>query len=66
MGLELEDKVGNIYEKKDDGSSTGDDEKARFAALLDGARLGVLQVGVEKVIVDALGHEIGGRNDERF
>ena len=66
MGLELEDEVGGVNEKKYDRSPTGDDEKARSAVLLDGIRLAGLHKEVEDIILDGLGHEIGGRNDKCF
>lgn len=66
MGLELEHDVGDTKEKKQGGSSTGENEKTGFAELLDGTRLAGLRGGVENNIIDALEHEIGDRNDERF
>ena len=66
MGLELEDKVGDVDEEKQNCSSTGDDEKPRSTALLDGVGLAGREKGVQDVIVNGLGHEIGGRDDERF
>lgn len=66
MGLELEDEVGDVDKKKHDGGSTGNDEKTRSAALLDDTELAGLHEDVVDVILDGLGHEIGGRNDERF
>ena len=65
MGLELEHEVGDIDEKEHDGGSTGDNEKTRSATLLDDTRLASLQEGVKDVIINTLGHEIGGRDDER-
>ena len=66
MGLELEDEVGDVDEKEDNGSPAGDDEKARSATLFDGTSMSILHEGVVDVILDPLGHEVGGRNDERF
>ena len=66
MGLELEDEVGDVDEKKHDRSPSGDDEKARSAAFSDGTSFSAVHEGVVDVVLDPLGHEIGGRNDERF
>ena len=62
-GLELEHEVCDVNEKKEGGSSTGNKEKTRSVALLGGTRLTGLQ---ENIIVDALGRDIGSRNDKRF
>jgi len=64
--LELEDEVGDVYEEEHDGSPTGDDEKTRSAALFDGSSMTVLHEDLVEVVVNPLGHEIGGRDDERF
>ena len=65
MGLELEHDIGDTSKKNQGDSSTGGSEKNRFAVFLDGTRLAGLQGGVEDASIDALGHEIGGRNGER-
>jgi len=66
MCLELEEEVCHVDDEKEDGSPTGDEEKARSAAFLDGARVSGFEKYVENIVFDGLGHEISGRNDERF
>lgn len=66
MCLELEDEVCHVDDEKEDGSPTGDEEKPRSAVLLDGTRVSRLEKDVEDIVLDGLGHEISGRDDERF
>ena len=66
MGLELEDEVGDVDEEEQDGSPTGDDEKARFAAFCNFSRLARLRHEIEHTFPGSLGHEICSRDDERF
>lgn len=65
MCLELEDEVRDVDKEQHDGSSARDDEKTRSAMLLDGTRLAGLHKDTE-IVIDGLGHEISGRDDERF
>ena len=64
--LELEEEVGDVNEEKEDSGPTGDDEKTGSAMLLDDTRLAGLDEHVENVILNGLGHEVSGGNDERF
>lgn len=66
MRLELEEEVCHVDDEKEDGSPTGDEEKSRSAVLLDGTRVTSFEKDVEDIVLDGLGHEISGRDDERF